>query len=60
MVKFLRGEQKTFYAENGFVQLENVFSSDEVEEMSEEYDRVFQVIHGKLSQVFCNRHHSGS
>ena len=42
MWKLLTAEEKHFYTENGYVQLSNVFSPDEVEEMSEEYDSIFE------------------
>ena len=42
MLKLLTAEEKQFYTDNGYVQLGNVFSPDEVEEMSEEYDDIFE------------------
>jgi hypothetical protein len=43
-MKFLTEPEKVFYLENGFVLLKDVFSRDEVEEMSGEYNNIFQVI----------------
>jgi hypothetical protein len=43
-MKFLTEPEKVFYLENGFVLLKDVFSREEVEEMSDEYDNIFQVI----------------
>nr|CAD7602954.1 unnamed protein product [Timema genevievae] len=37
----LTKEQKYFYQENGFIKLDNIFSDNEMENMSREYDRVF-------------------
>ena len=42
MLKLLTSEEKQFYAENGYVRLCNVFSPEEVDEMSAEYDDVFE------------------
>ncbi len=44
-MKLLTENQKNFYLENGFVLLENVFPKKEFEEISTEYDNVFQVLH---------------
>jgi hypothetical protein len=43
-MKFLTEPEKVFYLENGFVLLKDVFSREEVEEMSDEYNNIFQVI----------------
>ncbi len=43
-MKLLTENQKNFYLENGFVLLENIFSEKEFEEISTEYDNVFQVL----------------
>ena len=42
MLKLLTAEEKQFYNDNGYVHLSNVFSSEEVDEMSEEYDTIFE------------------
>ena len=42
-MKFLTANQKSFYSENGYIKLENVFSDDEINHMSKEYDDLFQV-----------------
>ena len=42
MLKLLTADEKQFYNDNGYVHLSNVFSPDEVEEMSEEYDTIFE------------------
>ena len=42
-MKFLTANQKSFYAENGYIKLENVFTNDEINHMSKEYDDLFQV-----------------
>ena len=42
MLKLLTAEEEQFYTENGYVRLGNVFSPDEVDEMSAEYDDVFE------------------
>ncbi len=43
-MKFLTEPEKVFYLENGFVLLKDVFSREEVEELSDEYNNIFQVI----------------
>ena len=42
MLKLLTAEEKHFYTENGYVQLSNIFSPEEMDEMSEEYDSIFE------------------
>lgn len=42
-MKFLTETEKSFYLENGFILLKNVFDPNELEEVSQEYDRLFQV-----------------
>ena len=42
-MKFLTGDQKKFYEENGFILLSNIFSEEEFEVISEEYSNVFKV-----------------
>ena len=42
MLKLLTAEEKQFYTDTGFVHLGNVFSPEEVEEMSQEYDDIFE------------------
>lgn len=39
----LTAEQKKSYQENGFVLLDNIFTNEEMEEMSEAYDEVFDL-----------------
>lgn len=34
--------QKEFYKENGYIQLSNIFTPEEVEEISQAYDSVFE------------------
>ncbi len=41
-MKFLNNCQKKFYQENGFVLLQNIFEENEFEEISAEYDNIFQ------------------
>ena len=43
MMKLLSEVEKSHYEENGFVMLRNVFTQDEIEEMSLEYDNLFKV-----------------
>nr|CAD7195951.1 unnamed protein product [Timema douglasi] len=38
----LTKEQKYFYQENGFIKLDNIFSDNEMDLMSRDYDRVFE------------------
>lgn len=38
----LSKDQLSFYSENGYVLLDNVFSPEEIEECSSEYDKLFQ------------------
>ncbi|OXU28256.1 hypothetical protein TSAR_001084, partial [Trichomalopsis sarcophagae] len=40
-LKFLTPEQKEFYKENGFIKLSGVFSEQEMNEISNEYDDLF-------------------
>ena len=42
-MKLLTPDEKLFYKENGFIHLGNIFTASEVNELSEEYDMVFQV-----------------
>ena len=42
-MKFLTGDQKKFYQENGFILLSNIFSEEEFEVISDEYSNVFKV-----------------
>jgi hypothetical protein len=42
-MKYLTENQKLFYDENGFVHLENFFSDDELQEISSDYNNIFQV-----------------
>ncbi len=42
-MKHLSFEQKQFYHDNGFVKLENIFTHEELTEISEEYDSLFKV-----------------
>lgn len=38
----LTKEQLSFYSQNGYLLLDGIFSSEEIEECSIEYDKVFQ------------------
>ena len=42
-MKLLSKTQKDFYADNGFIKLENIFSSNEIEEASNAYSDLFLV-----------------
>ena len=42
-MKLLNEQQKQFYGTNGFVKLSNIFTKDEIDELSCEYDELFQV-----------------
>lgn len=39
----LTEEQQKFWDENGYVLLDDIFTSEEVEEMSEAYDEIFNM-----------------
>ena len=41
---FLTLEQKQFYKENGFIKLDNIFNFEEINQISEDYDDLFQVV----------------
>ncbi|XP_058803129.1 phytanoyl-CoA dioxygenase, peroxisomal-like [Phymastichus coffea] len=41
-LKFLTVEQKKFWDENGFIKLSDVFSNEELDEISKEYDDLFE------------------
>ena len=43
-MKFLTLEQKQFYKENGFIKLDNIFNFEEINQISEDYDDLFQVV----------------
>jgi hypothetical protein len=43
-MKLLSAEEKTFYEKNGFILLNNIFTSTEIEEISNEYDAIFEVV----------------
>lgn len=38
----LSKEQLNFYARNGYLLLDGIFSSEEIEDCSQEYDKLFQ------------------
>lgn len=40
-LKFLTQEQKQFYQDNGFIKLTNVYSLKEINEISDEYNELF-------------------
>ncbi|XP_063240252.1 probable alpha-ketoglutarate-dependent hypophosphite dioxygenase [Bacillus rossius redtenbacheri] len=42
MPKFLSEEQVKFYKDNGFIKLENIFSKQEFDKFSDEYDDLFR------------------
>lgn len=42
LLKILTPEQKAHYGENGFVKLTNIFTQEEINELSNEYDVVFE------------------
>ena len=42
-MKLLSEQQKRFYDTNGYIKLEDVFSKEELGELSQEYDDLFQV-----------------
>ena len=42
-MKLLTTKQKEFYKENGFIKVENVFTKKELDEISQEYDNLFEV-----------------
>lgn len=39
----LTPEQKKSFQENGFILLDNIFTNDEIQEMSDAYDQVFDL-----------------
>lgn len=41
-LKFLTPEQKQFWEDNGFIKLSNVFSTKEINEISDTYDELFE------------------
>lgn len=41
-LKFLTREQKNCWVESGYVKLSNVFTTKEIEEISREYDELFE------------------
>ena len=43
-MKFLTLGQKQFYKENGFIKLDNIFNFEEINQISEDYDDLFQVV----------------
>jgi hypothetical protein len=42
-MKFLSKIQKDFYSQNGFIKLENLLSTEEIEEASNAYSDLFKV-----------------
>ena len=42
-MKFLSNIQKDFYSQNGFIKLENLLSTEEIEEASNAYSDLFKV-----------------
>ena len=42
-MKFLSDSQKKNYEENGFILIKNIFEENELVEISDEYDNIFQV-----------------
>lgn len=41
-LKFLTSEQKKFWEENGYIKLTNVYSSKEINEISDAYNELFE------------------
>jgi hypothetical protein len=42
-MKFMSQSEKSSYVENGYILLKDVFDPKELEEISQEYDKLFQV-----------------
>jgi len=56
-MKFLADDEYSFYKENGYILLKNVFDPIELEEISQEYDTLFKVIFFKYLFIFNKRMH---
>lgn len=44
-LKFLTPEQKRFWQDNGYIKLSNIYSSKEMNEISDVYDELFERKH---------------